>query len=64
MTVLRALLGRPSTAGAGGQQQPADVRAGLEPVLAEAVRLADREVEGAQDLVDLLRGAMDASPAG
>ncbi len=47
-----------------GQQQPADVRAGLEPVLAEAVRLADREVEGAQDLVDLLRGAMDASPAG
>ncbi len=46
------------------QQQAVDVRAGLEPVLAEAERLADREVEGAQDLVDLLRGAMDASPAG
>ena len=47
-----------------GGQQPVDVRAGLEPVLAEAERLAGREVEGAQDLVDLLRGAVDASPPG
>ena len=48
----------------GRQQQAVDVRAGLEPVLAEAERLAGRGVDGAQDLVDLLRGTVEASSAG
>ena len=44
------------------QQQPVDVAAGLEPVLAQAEQLAEREVEGAQELVDLLRQARGATP--
>lgn len=48
--------------GQGQEQQPVDARTGLEPVLAQAQGLADREVDGAQDLVDLLRDAMRATP--
>jgi Ca-activated chloride channel family protein len=56
--VLRA---EPGQAGDPGDR---GVRAGLEAVLVEAERLAGRDVESAQDLVDLLRAAVDASPTG